>query len=660
MIKPTRALLDSSVTLWTEPRWKRWSFLLLTLVILAGFGFFLASYWAPAPGHPGIDENAYLLGGRNIVEHHTVGWKPTDNYQFVGHMWFRTEDQTHEPPHWLPEFLRRKLTVHTEAGWYYPKYPAGLPLLNAMLIAIGGVAHGRELAFVLSPACMFLTGIGMFLLGRAIVGSFYGLLGTIVLLTGPTSLMMAEIPNSHAPSLCMVVWGMFFLVRWVQSGSVWRGALAGFLLGYAVTIRYSEALLLFPFYPLDQIFSKEIPQWSHAMQMLVKAAKFLPVGPLGLAALMSVRWTRPLTWWRGIVPIITWGIPVGLLVAYTWFSTGQITGYDATHESSGFSVREFLDKWDFTIFQLYVYGLFVFLPLGIAGIVMMYRTLPRVALLLTMWFLPSTLLYMTYYWGDNTPGVAYLRFFLTIMAPVIIGGMWLLRSASAPGEKRGSITGPLAAGILTAAAAGIGLFNSIGEVNRQYRGNENLHYSEAQLASHIKGQSKPPVIFADNGMFPQFLQYGQFMIDADWYANDVFEPRVGGGFGIFGMFQKDTTDQGGPVLIQQDRIDYMDAFRKGKSDEDFITDAHHMMDQALAGGRKIYLLDGKEDAVFFGRRFITGSYRMKQIDTWKEPCAVVFPSAREENHLALASWSGQPFFKWQPQALTLYEISKAK
>ena len=59
-------------------------------------------------------------------------------------------------------------------------------------------------------------------------------------------LALADNPNSHASCVAFVVWGMFLLVRWWQTGSIWRGALAGFLLGYACLIRYSEGLLILP------------------------------------------------------------------------------------------------------------------------------------------------------------------------------------------------------------------------------------------------------------------------------------------------------------------------------------------------------------------------------------------------------------------------------
>jgi 4-amino-4-deoxy-L-arabinose transferase-like glycosyltransferase len=643
-----------------EARWKRWLFAMVALAIIAGFAFFMARFFAPAPGRPGIDENAYLLGGRNILEHHTVGWKPANDYLFVGHMWFRTKDQMHPAPAWLPRFARGSLSVHTDAGWYYPKYPAGLPLLNAIALLLGGAKHGPELAFVISPLCMTLSLVGMFLLARSIVGSFYAMLAMIVLATTPTSLEMAEIPNSHAPALCFVVWGMFFLVRWLQSGSWWRGVLAGFLLGYAVTIRYSEALLLFPFYPLQQIFSDSIGSLAHPIQWMIKGVRFLPVGPLGLVALMSIRIKHPGTYFRAALPLIAWAVPVGLLVAYNWFSTGQMTGYDATNESSGFSAATFLSKWDFTVYQLYLFGLFLFLPLGIAGLVILFRGNWRLALVLTMWAIPGSLLYTAYYWGDRVPGVAFLRFFLTVFPPMIIAGLWLLRAAGRGSSETvarptGSIFSPLAAGILVAATAGVSLANSLADMNRQYRGNLNLHYSETQVRSHISPHDPPPVIFADNGMFPQFLQYAQFMINADWYATDVFEPRVGGGFGIMGMFQADRTDQNAPVLLQQDRIDYIDSVRKGKSDADFIADEHHVMDTALRSGRRIFLVTESDDADYFRRRFINGSYQMKRLDHWKEPYDVNFPSS-EQNHLGLAPWSGEPFIHWRPEKLNLYEI----
>src|SRR5947208_9571974 len=208
----------------SEPKWKRAIFLLIALAFTVGLWILLSSCLAPAPGRFGVDENAYLVGGRMIAEHGTPGFKPSDDYQFVGAMWLRTS-----------------------SGWYYPKYPFGTSLLYAACVALGR----REWAFAVSPICTCLAMLGMFFLSRRIVGSFYALLAMIVLAMSPTTLQLAILPNSHAPALCAVVWGMYFLLRWWQSGGWWLGVPAGLLLGFAVTIRYSEALLLFGLYSLD-------------------------------------------------------------------------------------------------------------------------------------------------------------------------------------------------------------------------------------------------------------------------------------------------------------------------------------------------------------------------------------------------------------------------
>src|SRR6266550_5838738 len=115
-----------------ERWWKRWLFLLIAVSITAAFGFFLFSFFAPAPGRPGIDENGYLVGGKNIAQRGTMAFTPSDDYQFVGAMWVRTKDETHVPGFNKPAFLRDRLTVTTKQGSYYPKYPLGTSLLYAI------------------------------------------------------------------------------------------------------------------------------------------------------------------------------------------------------------------------------------------------------------------------------------------------------------------------------------------------------------------------------------------------------------------------------------------------------------------------------------------------------------------------------------------------
>jgi hypothetical protein len=610
-----------------EPCGKRIGFLCLALLTAAGYCFFLLSFLAPAPGRPGIDENAYLVAGRQIAEHATTGMHPSDDYQFVGAMWVRAAD-----------------------GWYYPKYPFGRPLLDAIPVLL---SH-PQWAFYTSPLCMSLAALGMFFLARAIAGSFYALLAMIVLAMGPTSLQLADMPNSHAPSLCFVVWGMYFLHRWWRRGGIATGIAAGLLLGFAVTIRYTEALLIFPLYPLKLLHAE---QWGGPwVGWIFKLLAYLPVGAIGAAALARLKRRSRADLLRAAVPILAWALPVGALVIFNYFTLGRFSGYDQTNESSGFSISYFLAKWDFTVYQLYLFGLFFVLPLGLLGLMLMWPARRREALLLSLWFFPGVFLYTAYYWGQNTPSVAFLRFFLTLYPPLIIAAMWLLRSASGAADR--PIAGPLAAGVLTAIAACVGLSGSLGELERQHRGTLNLHYSARRMLANVEPSAGGrPMILADAGMFPQLLQYMQYMLDADWYPSDVFAARAGGGFGLAGIFQRaSASTSDAPVLLQQDRIDYIDSVRKGKTDADFIHDAQDLMHKALAAQRRVYVVLPPEQADAFRRRYIDASLKWVELERWVEPVAVRFPSAGEQKPLELPIWGDNGIIPWHPQRRAMFEV----
>ena len=46
----------------------------------------------------------------------------------------------------LPAFLQRWLTIKTEEGYYYPKYPFGISVLDAVAMRVGGVFQSRATA----------------------------------------------------------------------------------------------------------------------------------------------------------------------------------------------------------------------------------------------------------------------------------------------------------------------------------------------------------------------------------------------------------------------------------------------------------------------------------------------------------------------------------
>ena len=212
---------------------------------------------------------------------------------------------------------------------------------------------------------------------------------------------------------------------------------------------------------------------------------------------------------------------------------GNWTGYDTTNESEGFTWDFFLNKWDFMVGQVYNTGLFFIAPLGIAGMILMFRKSARVAAVMTLWFVPGMLLYTAYYWGMNTNGVGYLRFFLTLFPPIVFCTAWLLDDVSRRSVdgffRRGSIAGPIMAGVIVAIACGMNTYSARGALERDFTIQANL----ADAGEHIFGKTrdtyesdpkKRPLLF---GEARGFLNYIQFAGNYECYSSDAFTTRGG-------------------------------------------------------------------------------------------------------------------------------------
>jgi hypothetical protein len=375
-----------------EPLWKRYGYGIIALALSLAFFYAVMSYWVPA--HAGTDQNGYLVGGKMFAQTLTMRQSPVhpgtrdqfDPHQFVGRMWVGAD-------------------LGTPNERYYPKYPLGLPALYAVMIWIGslfGPAWGVWLSYGLSPVAMSLAVLGTYLLARRFAGSFGGLLAAIVFGTSPVSLQLAINPNSHAAAVCCVVWGMYFLIGWWQFRGMTRAIAAGFLLGYAATIRYSEATLILP---------------------------------AALVALFALRWRDWKTLTQAIALLAAWAVPIGLLVLYNHFAIGDLTGYDPTNESSGFGWGYAADNWETMLRNLNTGGLAQMFPVALAGLVWMFWWNWRAASVLAAWIIPCLLTYTFYYWAPdnavNVFSIGYLRFFTTILPGLALCFFWLVSRLSA-------------------------------------------------------------------------------------------------------------------------------------------------------------------------------------------------------------------------------------
>ena len=441
----------------------------------AYFGFVL-QYWAPA--HNGVDQNGYLVGGKMLARTGSTGYKPADPLGFVGGMWVRN-DQT---------------------GINYPKYPVGLPLIYAACFWLFP-AHATVAAHLVSPIGCALAVLGTYLLCRQFAGVFASMLGTLVMAFSQVTLVLADNPNSHASCTAFVVWGIFLLMRFWQTASWWRGLIAGFCLGYAATIRYTEGLL----------------------GLLI-----------GLAIVCMINW-RMWRDWRTLMslasPVFGWLIPIVYLVSFNLIAMHTLTGYDTTNESGSrsFTWDHVLQNWEKLIRQVHDTGLFFTLPLGILGLALLWRSDFRRAAMMWLWLVPGTLTYMAYYWAPER-GVAYLRFFMTLLPAVAVGASVALDQLRGDGVTRTHrILTPIALASVIAVATSISLYRGLfgledGQetaqgLEGQFRQNVNQAQLDRIVLANIPTGS---VVFASAGGGVGTLNDLQFIGDFDCFSSEYF------------------------------------------------------------------------------------------------------------------------------------------
>lgn len=361
-----------------ESRARRYGFASMALALTIAYAVCVFIYWTPV--HAGVDQNGYLVGGKMFAQTLSMKQAPTkigqpdqfDPHAFIGNMWVSASSNTQH---------------------FYPKYPLGLPLIYAICLWIGGDAYGPPLAHAISPATMTLAVLGVFYLIRQFAGSFAGLLAMLMFATSPLTSYLVNNPNSHASTVFCVVWGMLCVLHWWRVGGKGWAFIGGLLVGYAATIRYSEGALLLPL------------AWAAVMGLLP-------------------RWRSWRGWVESSLMLIGWAIPIILLVTYNLIEMGAITGYDTTNESTGFALAYFFDNWETIIRQLSLNGLFLIFPIAIAGLIAMFWWNWRIATFMWLWVGPCLLVYTCYYWAPD--GVGYLRFVLTILPPLLVGGFWVL------------------------------------------------------------------------------------------------------------------------------------------------------------------------------------------------------------------------------------------
>ena len=498
----------------SEPARTRGIFLAVALLAAAGFFAVLHAYWVPAD--PNVDENAYLVSGKLLAATGSPGFVPPDPYALVGKMWIGTAD-----------------------GRFYPKYPLGQPLLVAAAIKAAGPAA----AFLVNPLLMALAVLGVFLLVREAAGSPAGLLAMLALALSPVVLAETNDPDSHAASLAFTVWGMFLLLRWWRTGKLGAAALAGLLLGYSAIVRYTEGLLLLPL----------------LLVVLFRLGRKPDRRSLGAAAVL----------------LAGWALPIAAQVAFNLRALHSLTGYDTTHESTAFSTAYFAHNWQLTARQLFTLGLPFVLPLAVIGLAVLAWRERRLGIVLWAWLLPNTFLYTAYYWALENDGVNFLRFFLSVFPPLVLGLGWLLtRPLPGPGWLRQGLQPALALALVLACGA-YGA-REIGPLLASDRADRRAARAvgEAALAQAPAGSA---IFGPQNALLA--LQYAG---DYQLYSRTLFVRRA--------IQELGAIDPKRPNALQPERAQALFQRLGALSNPELLRLQRSLMAAALAAGKRVFLI----------------------------------------------------------------------
>jgi len=534
---------------------------ILALAVTIGFFYYTFQFWVPA--HPGTDQNGYLVGGKMIAQAGSPRVQPGDPFGFVGRMWIGNPDLTA----------------------FYPKYPAGLPLVYAGILKVAPA----WMCFLLSPICATVSVLGMFLLVRPIFGNFAALVGMILLASSPVMLWCANNPNSHASSLARVIFGMLCLLRWHRQGGLFNAASAGLLLGYAVTIRYTEGVMLLP-------------------MLLVCGLRLCCDAQRGASDTPGKRFRQ------SAVMLACWALPVGLLIAFNLKAFGSVTGYDPTNESSvsfanffdpdaraGFAFIHFQNNWETMLRGLSGTALVLVFPLAVAGLLALWSWNWRLASVVCGWAVPSVLVYTCYYWAPEN-GLGYMRFFLTIMPALLLAALSWITVGKSFSRRPNMITagtgGVVALALLLNAQAGETTLAG------EQRGSAQVAETARQLATVVPAQA---VVFGDE----RTLNFLQFATDYQLYSGELFSRQA--------IQRLADVDPDAAQGLQPQRAKAIHDLLKSASDADLVRRQNDIVRQAWQQGHRTFIVGQKRVIDPLRRRFFNPrEFEVKQVGSWDE------------------------------------------
>jgi hypothetical protein len=325
----------------------------------------LLTYYAPAIATP--DANSYFTQARLIATSGHASFKSESPIQYSGPFWTLAED-----------------------GRYYCMHAPGLSLLMAPAFRLFGPA-GAVLA---NPVMASLMLLGLFLLTRVWLGAPWGLLAAGLLASYPIVNEHALSGDAHVADAFLLVWSLYFAVRWSLSHSAGWALAAGLFAGMMPVVRYPEGI-------------------------------YLP----GLAAFALLHMRRSRAYWLSLLAgAVGLAIPLGGMLIRNHLAFGAFwrTGYALLNAQSTFGWSYFQQNWPGYLRQLNGDACGLVFALGLVAMLALCarRETWRWGMLFVLLTIPPALLYSAYFWRVDVQSMRYLLPSLPIYT---LAGVWLVR-----------------------------------------------------------------------------------------------------------------------------------------------------------------------------------------------------------------------------------------
>jgi len=415
----------------------------------------------------------------------------------------------------------------TELAYTQLKEPADVPAAPVYLV------HGEEM--LCAKTCELVI--------ARLLGGWWAAAGALVLAANPSFNEHALACDSHVAVACCLAWGLYFLVRWSQRGKLWEAFVAGLLLGCIPTIRYPEALF--------------------------------GLG-VGVFLLMHAR-ERKRIWLHWLVAAAGAALPLVPLMIRNQLAFGAFyrTAYALTQEQTGFGWGYFKSHFVQYVRNLNGDGVGLFFSLGVVGIAVMCcaRRARRLGVLLAALAVPSTLLYMAYYWAPGRMAHSTMRFLIPTFICYAVAGLWLLAVVT---DRLSPVRKLCVVGLAL-------VLHLIWGVPESLEHTQRLHYQKqllAQVTDALEEHTEAgDVILADN----QLLQHLDFV--RKWRLADpsALRPRPPR------MLQRMEQDKDAPKPMQEEKLAQMAQKYEGLLPPEQELEAAKALSK-WAGERKVYFV----------------------------------------------------------------------